>query len=116
MRTPNRRPRGHWPKGRRRTGLDGCVPLLSRIGPLREIARAAGVSPRAVSHWLTDRKAPSVGLLWAIIDHFLPCGTGRESDVVSGAVSETTLDAGSPLGVGEYTRRAAAGLPCREGD
>lgn len=98
-----------WTKGKRRGGLDGCADLLSRIGPIREIARAAGVSPRAVSWWLTGPSAPSLEVLQRIIDHFLPSGSGRISETVSGGISETTLESNTPIGVGEYSRRAAAG-------
>jgi len=104
--------RGHWTRGKRRKGIDGCGPLLAGIGSIRAIARAAGVSPRAVSWWLTGKSAPSLEQLWAIIDRLLPRGTGRESAVISGGIAATTLESGIACGVGQYTRRAAAGRPC----
>lgn len=109
---------GGWRKGLRRNDCPGAAELLRRIGSRREVARAAGVSPRAVQAWATGRKTPSLVTVMAVIDYFFPL-----HDVLyrtlSGVVfcdgeASGTGTIGTPCGCGEYTLRAARGLPCHD--
>lgn len=89
-----------------------CAELLRRIGSARAVMGAAGItSTGSVSKWRSGKSRPSLGTLFQIIDALLPI----DEFVPRGMRSYYTEDEGRqtrgvPVGVGEYTRRAAAGL------
>ncbi len=97
-----------WPRGKRRTQGPDCAALIRALGSVRVVAVAAGVSPRAVQFWRRGVKIPGIDTVQRIIERLWPLTAG--GSILSGVSTE----AGMPCGVGEYTLRAAAGLPCYE--
>lgn len=101
-----------WPLGKRR-GITATQRFFSALVAefgAREIARRCGVSDRAVRRWTNGEDCPrTIEPLQRLIDSIAPQSAGWMP--VSGAES---LYSGNTRvgGVGEYTIRAARGLPC----
>lgn len=91
-----------WTKGKRRNDSPDVAALVRGLGSVRAVAKAAGVSPRAVQFWRRGVKRPSLARLQLAIERLMPLTGGGM--MFSGQVGEEVLHAGQVFGVSDYSR------------
>ena len=104
-----------WPRHTRRHTID-CTRFIRALlteFSARELARCCGVSDRTVRRWAAGTDWPARVSLDRLVESICP-RAGGSLPLYS---PDMAIDGDTRVGgVGDYTRRAAQGLPCYEED